>query len=64
MSKFTLARCARTGFSITNIDRSCDEKYGFIVASEFSPHKASILLSVGLAHRLSQCEIQRVFVEY
>lgn len=64
LNGISVVRCARTGFSITNIDRSYDEKNGFIVASEFSPHKASILLSVCLAHQLSQCEIQRVFVEY
>ncbi|WP_028388744.1 asparaginase domain-containing protein [Legionella fairfieldensis] len=59
-----VVRCARSGLSITNVDPSYDNKYGFVVASEFSPHKASILLSVCLAHRLSKQEIQRVFEEY
>lgn len=60
----SVVRCARSGLSITNIDKSYDDKYGFVVASEFSPHKASILLSVCLAHQLTHREIQRVFEEY
>lgn len=59
-----VVRCARSGLSITNIDQSYDNKYGFIVASEFYPHKASILLAVCLAHQLPHREIQRVFQEY
>lgn len=59
-----VVRCARSGLCLTNIDVSYDNKYGFIVASEFPSHKASILLSVCLAHGLSNQEMQRVFVEY
>ncbi len=59
-----VVRCARSGLCITNVDASYDDKYGFVVASEFSPHKASILLSVCLSHGLPTNEIQRVFEEY
>lgn len=63
-NQIPVVRCARAGIAITNKDISHDEKYGFIVSSRLFPHKASILLSVCIAHRLSINEIQTVFEEY
>lgn len=59
-----IVRCTRTGLAISNRDLSHDDKYGFIVSSQLSPHKASILLSVCVAHELSINEIQKIFEEY
>ncbi len=64
LNGISVVRCARSGLCITNIDASYDNKYGFIVASEFSPHKASVLLSVCLAHGFPAHKIQRAFEVY
>lgn len=61
--KIPVIRCTRSGIAVSNRDTSYDDKYGFINASQFSPHKASILLSVCLAHSFSHQDIQRVFEE-
>jgi len=59
-----VVRCTRAGQSVTNIDINYDDKYGSIVASDFSPHKASLLLAVCLSQGLTPPEIQDVFEEY
>lgn len=59
-----LVRCSRAGFFLSNKDVSYDDRYGFICASQLSPQKAAILLSVCLAHNLVKQEIQKVFEEY
>lgn len=59
-----VVRCSRSVFFLSNKDSDYDDQYGFIVASQLSPQKASILLSVCLAHNLTKDEIQRAFKEY
>ncbi|MGQ3891433.1 asparaginase domain-containing protein [Legionella sp. CNM-4043-24] len=59
-----VVRCARTGQSVTNIDGQYDDRYGFIVAPFFSPHKASLLLSVCLSKELTNTDVQNIFKEY
>jgi L-asparaginase len=60
---FTLVRCSRSGFFLSNKDVSYDDRYGFICASQLSPQKAAILLSVCLAHNLAKQEIQKAFFD-
>jgi len=61
---FTLIRCSRAGFFLSNKDASYDDRYGFICASQLSPQKAAILLSVCLVHNLTKQEIRKAFEEY
>jgi len=64
IKELPVVRCSRSGFFISNKDISYDDRYGFINASQISPQKGCILLSVCLAHRLSKHEIQNAFEDY
>lgn len=59
-----VVRCSRLGNSYTNVDLEYDNKYGFIVAKELSPHKAMILLSVSLLVTKDKKSLQKIFEEY
>ena len=60
----TVVRCARMGYGYTNIDPLYDEKNGFVVAKELSPHKCSLLLAVALNTTNDKSRIQEYFKEY
>lgn len=59
-----VVRCARSGFSYTNVDKNYDDKYGFIVAKGLTPHKSSLLLSLALTETRDTGKIQKIFEEY
>ncbi|MFJ1268638.1 asparaginase [Legionella lytica] len=59
-----IVRCSRYGINYTSIDKTYDEKYGFIVAKSLSPHKASLLLSIALNKTKEVKQLQQIFEEY
>jgi L-asparaginase len=59
-----VVRCPRSGCGYTSIDKTYDDKYGFIVAKGLSPHKSSLLLSLALNRTKNIDRIQRIFEEY
>ena len=63
-SGITVVRCPRAGYGYTSIDKSYDDKYGFIVAKGLSPHKSSLLLSLALNKTRDISKIQQIFEEY
>lgn len=63
IKEMPIVRCSRSGFFLSNKDDSYDNKYGFINTSQISPQKASVLLSVCLAHKLPISEIKKAFYD-
>ena len=59
-----VVRCSRSGCGYTSIDKTYDDKYGFIVAKGLSPHKSSLLLSLALNKTRDIDKIQQIFEEY
>lgn len=59
-----VVRCSRSGCGYSGIDKNYDNKYGFIVATNLSPHKASLLLSLILDRTNDPKKMQNAFEEY